>query len=409
MVAPVPPAPDGFEEPTWVHDTTDVLVVIDRAGFGEVGEVATHPMDRFALELRRTLDVSMNVAAHVITTDEISYAEEIPSQIYAVVTNSQPWAEWGRSWGGNVVEVDLTGANGLIRLRSRGVERTFGTNDVGAAVLFAADEADADPTEDPATPNELGERSVRDVVSSLSIVDPVDGDRAAHLGRAVEPLLGKARELLLDGWWSPDRGHPLGLEDDIQRDIEELERQLRPLSGRPVNGAIVQAFVAQLGDAVLDVASGEALEGERERVESIRTDVLGPVSRPDGTGVDAEAALDVLDRVAEVATWPLDVPSPSVAAADWARFVEYAEANPARTAASLVGWVPAVHAGASSGMTVGGGAGFLAGAVAQWVGAGAAVAGTIGLVFGLVGAVVGAVLGVLAARFEGQRRHRPPP
>lgn len=99
MSSPVPPAPPGYAEPEWRHDTIDALVVIDRsAGFAPLdGRPLTHPIDRFVSQLEKRLQVLMNIAVHVATTEEIRFEEDLPTQIYAVVTNDPSYANWCRS------------------------------------------------------------------------------------------------------------------------------------------------------------------------------------------------------------------------------------------------------------------------------------------------------------------------
>lgn len=141
VTAPVPPAPAGYSAPIWRDDTIDALVVINRdVDFPplEDPQSITHPIDQFAGGLEKHLQVLMNVATFLVATEEIAYEEDIPTQIYAVVTNDPAYARWCRSWGGNLVEVHADGPG--LSLTARGVTTSFGPGEVNDAVALAADE-----------------------------------------------------------------------------------------------------------------------------------------------------------------------------------------------------------------------------------------------------------------------------
>ncbi len=140
MQPPVPKAPEGYEEPIWRHDTIDVLIVIDRSsGFEplEVGKPLTHPIDQFVGRLDKRLQALDNIPTHVVATDEVVYEEDLPTGIYAVVTNDPGYAKWWSSRGGNLVEVDVDGDS--LVLTSRGESERFGPEDEDQerAVVFA--------------------------------------------------------------------------------------------------------------------------------------------------------------------------------------------------------------------------------------------------------------------------------
>jgi hypothetical protein len=138
--SPVPPAPPSYAEPEWRHDTIDALVIIDRSvGFEPAdGRPLTHPIDLFVGQLEKHLQVGMNIAVHVTTTDEIRYEEDLPTQIYSVVTNDSSYADWCRSWGGTVVELEVDGD--VLVVTARGQSQRFSPDELSRAVEFSADE-----------------------------------------------------------------------------------------------------------------------------------------------------------------------------------------------------------------------------------------------------------------------------
>ena len=152
---PVPKAPPGYVEPPARHDTVDVLVIIDRSqGFEplESPPPLTHPIDQFAGDLKHHLEVLRNIVTLTVTTEEIRYEEDLPTRIYAVVTNDVAYAEWCRSWGGTLVMVDLVGDSLLVEYGDEA--ELFGPDDLKSAVRLAmgvveygsgADRRDAGP------------------------------------------------------------------------------------------------------------------------------------------------------------------------------------------------------------------------------------------------------------------------
>ena len=111
MNAPRPYAPPDYEEPIWRHDDLDVLVIVDRESDEfpplTADEEISHPMDRFVVALSNELHSLLNVSNLVRTTKEVRYMEDLPTGIYAVVTNSEPYADWCKSWGGRLVELTV--------------------------------------------------------------------------------------------------------------------------------------------------------------------------------------------------------------------------------------------------------------------------------------------------------------
>jgi hypothetical protein len=145
--APVPLAPDGYKPPIWRDDTIDALVVINRAGFGPLSDGApTDHIDRFARDLAHELQNLMNVATHLVTTDEVRFEEDLPSQIYAVVTNDSAYAEWCREWNGNLVEVALDGE--AIVLSTRDGSQRFDPDELASAVRRATEAVQFRPDRD---------------------------------------------------------------------------------------------------------------------------------------------------------------------------------------------------------------------------------------------------------------------
>lgn len=174
MSTPVPKAPPDYEEPIWRHDTIDVLIVVDRDSddFPPLGphDEVSHPIDQFVLELSRELHVLRNIANVVFTTSEISYYEDLPTAIYAVVTNSKPYADWCRSWGGNLVEIGLDDES--VILTSRGESERFEPDDrVGLEFAEAAIQ------QSPEEPRDTGP----------SLLEPLSPREVA----TIEPLLSE--------------------------------------------------------------------------------------------------------------------------------------------------------------------------------------------------------------------------
>ena len=140
MSLPVPPAPEGYPEPSWKGDDVDVFVVIDRSdGFEPLGDDGplTHPIDVFVGDLRKALEVLRNMRMLVNTADEIKYREDVPTQVHAVVTNDERYADWCRSWGGNLVEVDSYGS--ALVLTTAGETHMFEPDDFSSAVRLTTD------------------------------------------------------------------------------------------------------------------------------------------------------------------------------------------------------------------------------------------------------------------------------
>ena len=152
--SPVPAAPPEYEEPIWRHDTIDALVVIDRnrPGFGPLdGREPTHPIDRLAISLEQRLQVLMNISTYLATTDEIRYEEDIPTQIWAVVTNDPAYAEWCRSWGGNLVQLSFDEEANELVVEARDQSHRYASDELSAAVALVADEVER-PAEDAPGP-----------------------------------------------------------------------------------------------------------------------------------------------------------------------------------------------------------------------------------------------------------------
>ena len=140
MRLPVPPAPEGYPEPFWKGDQVDVFVVIDRSdGFESLGgdEPLTHPIDVFVGDLRKALQGLRNMPTLVHAADEITYREDVPTQVYAVVTNDERYADWCRSWGGNLVEVDSDGS--ALVLTTAGESHLFESDEFSSAVRLTMD------------------------------------------------------------------------------------------------------------------------------------------------------------------------------------------------------------------------------------------------------------------------------
>ena len=140
MSLPVPPAPEGYPEPFWKGDQVDVLVVIDRSdGFAPLGDdkPLTHPVDVFVVELRTALQALRNMPTLLYAADDIEYREDVPTQVYAVVTNDGRYADWCRSWGGNLVEVDSDGSS--LVLTTAGESHVFESGDDLSAVMLTMD------------------------------------------------------------------------------------------------------------------------------------------------------------------------------------------------------------------------------------------------------------------------------
>ena len=140
MSLPVPPAPEGYPEPYWKGSEVDVLIVIDRSdGFEPLGgdEPLTHPIDVFVGELRKALEALRNMPTLVYAADELKYRQDVPTQVYAVVTNDERYADWCRSWGGNLVEVDSDGSSLVVT--TGGETHQFDSGDSLPAVMLTMD------------------------------------------------------------------------------------------------------------------------------------------------------------------------------------------------------------------------------------------------------------------------------
>ena len=250
--------------------------------------------------------------------------------------------------------------------------------------------------------SEPGER-LADVVPELEVVDLLDPGAAGIVTATVENLLGQVRHHLLAGSWAVGNGFAHGVEEDIRGDVDELERQLRPLSGRPVSTVMIQALVARVSENMFELAEREARDEAHERVRYLREQVIGRVAALDGTDRDVGAAVEAMDALAFAAGWA-DMEQPErVADDEWKLFVEVARQHPSLVLGGLVGWIPRSPQEAASavlgGMTTAGGIGFFAQAVATWVGMSTPSAAGVAFSGGLLGAALGAVVGVLAVRF----------
>ena len=117
----------------------DVLMVIDRSGFGppDGNWPPTHPMDKFVDSLGRHLYVFKDILPYVVTTQEIAPEDELQVPSYAVVTNDRDYADWCHSGGGDLVEFNHT--EEFLTIKSRGQTEQFSITDVASAVVYAAD------------------------------------------------------------------------------------------------------------------------------------------------------------------------------------------------------------------------------------------------------------------------------
>ena len=270
------------------------------------------------------------------------------------------------------------------------------------------------PTEEPKPPNPLesvtalSQQSqsdptrLSDLIANLEVVDELDEVELGRVARSLEGLMGKVSNHLAAGVWAGGNGYDDGLESDIQGDLNELERQLRPLSGRPAKSVVVLSYVTRLADYVLEVAQRSMTEAASTRMQQLRESALATIGALDGAANDPASALRAVDELAFCTSWNQVEPSDDTTIDEWLRFVEQAERNKAATAGRALAWLPESRAevvgGSLGGFGAGGTVTGLATAIAQWVGFGTQAAGGLGVAGGAVGIAVGAVLGVLAVR-----------
>ena len=272
------------------------------------------------------------------------------------------------------------------------------------------------PTEEPKPPNPLesvtalSQQSqsdptrLSDLIANLEVVDELDEVELGRVARSLEGLMGKVSNHLAAGVWAGGNGYDDGLESDIQGDLNELERQLRPLSGRPAKSVVVLSYVTRLADYVLEVAQRSMTEAASTRMQQLRESALATIGALDGAANDPASALRAVDELAFCTSWNQVEPSDDTTIDEWLRFVEQAERNKAATAGRALAWLPESRAevvgGSLGGFGAGGTVTGLATAIAQWVGFGTQEAGGLGVAGGAVGIAVGAVLGVLAVRYK---------
>ena len=139
MNDPVPQPTSAYGTSGGSFGVVDVLVVIDRSGFGPAdGEYPPiHPMDKLVDCLGRRLKVFKDVEPYAATTDEIAPDDIFQVPSYGVVTNDRGFAEWCRSGGGNLVEIDYN--EDSLAIRSQGQTQEFAIADVDSAAVYAAD------------------------------------------------------------------------------------------------------------------------------------------------------------------------------------------------------------------------------------------------------------------------------
>ena len=203
---PVPRAPAGYKEPPGRHDTVDALIIIDRSeGFAPLDDPLplTHPIDQFAGDLKHHLEVLRNVATLLVTTEEIRYEEDVPTAIYAVVTNDASWADWCRSWGGNAIEVGLE--EELLEITYRDEVKRFGVHDPKGAVSLAMQEVMYAP--DPYSRDSdaflfqpISAREIAGIEPILSILwQAIDNDQLTETHRAqIRAMADFLREQLIE-------------------------------------------------------------------------------------------------------------------------------------------------------------------------------------------------------------------
>ncbi len=216
-----------------------------------------------------------------------------------------------------------------------------------------------------------------------------------EISASSEELRREVRNNLLAGTWSPHSGYPLGLEEDIEGDLNELERQLRPLSGRAQAAVPIGALLATLSEYLVEVAKRSASPLGRERVDQLREDVIDRIASFDGSQDDLTRAFGAMDALAFDLNWTNLPASPDTDDGEWEAFVQFAENNKITTAAALLDWTPG--AVLPNTITVAGGTAAFAGGVAYWAGAGTQMSSGVGTI---VFAVIAAILGYLRNRFR---------
>lgn len=238
------------------------------------------------------------------------------------------------------------------------------------------------------------------IVDSLSVPD-------LHVANVTTEELRRIVMLHLQSdTWSVEGGSPFGLEEEIQQDLNELNRELRPLTDRPSNSAIIQIHVGRLSSRLLDLAAKQARVDQIAFIDEIRSNTVDAISQITKGQPDVLRAYDAVRQLAIVANWEM-LPLPAdVDQSGWNAFVDDASKDPVRTAIQIMRWTPSTRqelaGGALGGLTGTGGFGLFAQAITAWAQTASGTGGAITTMAGLVGTVVGAVLGVISVRFQTQ-------
>lgn len=245
--------------------------------------------------------------------------------------------------------------------------------------------------------------SLRELVPALRAVDRLADGSASLVTATAEKLLMQVRLHLQNGSWAPENGFPLGLEEDVQGDANELERQLRPLSGRQPRTLTLQGLVVGLSESVLELEAHLASDEERQRILSLKESVVDRIAAFDGSSRDLDGAIEAMEALAFATSWNnISAPDDSLDEA-WSALLQDSASSPARLVGLAVGWLPrsgpAGAAAALGSMTSIGGISVVTNAVVEWIGLTGSSAAALSGAGSLVGAAIGAVLGVVAARY----------
>jgi hypothetical protein len=239
------------------------------------------------------------------------------------------------------------------------------------------------------------EQKPRPVIVAREILDQ---STASLLTADTEALLGHIRRLLHDGVWRTENGAPLGREEDIQNDLEALEKELHPRSDRAVDPAAIQIFVTRLGKHAAEHAQQGAHDANQsqleQRIAQLRTEVLDVVSNVN-TGADADQAIDAIGALSTMIEWSSTDPPDDIDDAKWHAFINDAEGHPKRFLYRALGWIAEKNPGPLAAMSFGG----TTYMTAQWMGWGSTATGAAGAIGSLRASVVCAVIGILSARF----------
>lgn len=212
-------------------DTIDVMILIDRSEIGRPLADDWPPedlLDHYVIELHKRLQVLENRATLVLESDELPDEDDYPNNIYGVVTNVPSVAQWTRSWGGNLVELQRRGDSLVLTGRDT---RTFDRAHLSDALEFTSSELDVLP------------------------------DRPPDIG--ITPAEHRRLEVVLHGATNAVQEVALSPEDRalLQAAVDTLRAQLAsPEPDRHIIGRVLRRFAAVGGGVVIGVLGNYATD-----------------------------------------------------------------------------------------------------------------------------------------------------